>query len=102
MGHVQQVDDEIARKLVLIAARAADEEAIREGPPSNSFRNPDGHLTPEIPAERTRRLVECGVMHLIEQGLLAVPDDIGQRFAAVMPAAREGARRDWGGQSWKI
>ena len=62
--------------------QAADGEAQLNPPP-------DG----ETPADYTRRLITAAVLHLIEQGLLAIPADLERRIAEPIPADRQAARR---------
>ena len=84
---ITQADPEIAAAIVKTAVLAADMEALSP-PPVSRVRNPDGSAQGETGAERTRRIVETAVMHLIEQGLLAVPGDIAERLERPIPIAR--------------
>lgn len=65
--------------LLQIATLAADMWAI------------DNADRPMTNARRTRMIVETAVMHLIEQGLLVVPDDIAERLDRPISMTREGA-----------
>jgi hypothetical protein len=77
------VTDDILR----FAVFAADDEAMKP-PPLSRIPNPDGSRQQETPAEHTARLVRAGVLHLIEQGLLVIPEDIGERLDRWIPVSR--------------
>lgn len=81
-------DPETAAALLQTAMFAADSEALDPAPPSR-VPGPDGRPQRETPAEFTRRIVGAGVMHLIEQGLLIVPEDIGDRLEKPVPMRRQ-------------
>jgi len=68
-----------AAGLVRIAVFAADFEAMKPRPASK-VPDPNGLVQGETAAEFTRRIIEAGVMHLIEQGLLVIPGDITARL----------------------
>jgi hypothetical protein len=80
-------DPDLAREIVRAGVLAADMEALKPGPAS-TVRNPDGSSQRETPAEYVRRIVGTAVMHLIEQGLLVIPDDAADRLEAGIPIAR--------------
>ena len=84
---VAEVDPQAAAALLRFARFAADDEAMKPGPRSR-IRNPDGSAQGETGHERTGRIVEAAVMHLIEQGLLIVPDDLESRLERPIPIAR--------------
>ena len=77
-----EVSPDQAATLIRYAVQAADGEAQLNPPP-------DG----ETPADYTRRLITAAVLHLIEQGLLAIPADLERRIAEPIPADRQAARR---------
>jgi hypothetical protein len=81
-------DPETAAALMRVAMSAADNEALDPAPASR-VPGPGGKPQRETPAEFTRRIVGAGVMHLIEQGLLVVPDDIGARLEEPIPMRRQ-------------
>jgi hypothetical protein len=83
-----QVPDDVAQALIYFASMAADMEALRGGPPI-SIRGPRGEQQPETPQEFVRRVVSAGVLHLVETGLLTVPDDFGVRSSGLLPLSRE-------------
>lgn len=68
--------DEIIRTGVI----AADMEMLNTPPPLSSIRNPDGSLQYETQAERTRRLVNVAIRHVVDNGLLVVAPDAEERF----------------------
>jgi hypothetical protein len=86
-----QVPDDVAETLVYFASMAADMEALRAGPPSG-IRGPHGERQPETPQEFVRRVVTAGVLHLVETGLLTVPDDFATRSSGLLPLSREDSR----------
>jgi hypothetical protein len=77
-----EVNPDEAAALIRIAADAADSEALLTARPAG-----------ETPAAHTRRLVGAAVLHLIEQGLLVIPDDLARRLARPIPADRVSAKR---------
>lgn len=79
---------EVAETLIYFASMAADFEAMRPGPASR-IRNPDGSAQRETEVERTKRIVTAGVLHLVEIGLLVVPDDFTARQDDYFPLSRE-------------
>ncbi|SRR6266851_1966985 len=80
---------EMAADLVEIGVRAADMEVLGNPYPVSSVRHPDGGPQAETQAERTRRIVSTAVMHLIELGLLVIPDDIGGKLEKGIPVSRK-------------
>lgn len=64
---------------------AADHELLNKPMPRSSVPNPDGSPQFETPAERTRRIIATAVTHLVDVGLLTVPDDIGERLEQPIP-----------------
>jgi hypothetical protein len=82
------VPDDVAQSLVYFAAFAASHESLRPGPPSR-ITGPDGRPQPETTQEFVTRVVTAAVLHLVEIGLLAVPDDIGQRLEDYLPMSRD-------------
>lgn len=64
----------ITRELIQIAAIAAQHE-ILNNPKNSSVPNPDGSPQVETEAEREQRVLETGIMHLIEQRLITVSPD---------------------------
>lgn len=82
---MEQTDPRIAKQLIDLAVMVVEEEEGNYGPPSRPQ---------ESPAQSTRRIVETAVMHLIEQGLLVVPEDIEQRFDGSVRISREGSPVD--------
>jgi hypothetical protein len=81
---------DVTDNILRFAVFAADSEAMK-APPLSSVRNPDGSAQYETPAERTGRLVRAAVLHLIEQGLLVIPDDIDERLDRWIPVSRRSA-----------
>ena len=67
---------ELDERLVKVASMAADMWAL------------DHHPWQGTQAAYTRGLVTTAVMHLIEQGLLIVPDDLPERLDEPMPMRR--------------
>lgn len=86
--HRVHPDPEIMKSILWAAIMAADLEALKPGPPSH-IRNPDGSQQGETAAEFTKRIVTTGVMHVVEIGLLTVPDDIATRLDDFLPVGRE-------------
>lgn len=70
-GDWNEPDRELLDRLTRTAMFAADEEAMKPGPPSRSFRNPDGSHPPETPHERTVRVVRAALRMLLANGLVA-------------------------------
>lgn len=69
--------DQTRKQIVRVGVFAADQWAL-------------DHLADGGPmADFTRGLVETAVLHLIEQGLLLVPDDIQRRLREPIPVRRE-------------
>lgn len=83
------VPDDVAASLVYFAAFAASHESLKTGPPSK-IHNPDGSQQRETQQEFVTRVVTAGVLHLIEVGLLTVPDDIAERLDDYLPMSRDG------------
>ena len=86
-----EVPAEQARALVSIAVFAADHEALKPVPPS-SIRGPDGQLQRETAHELTSRIVTAAVLHLVEIGLLVVPEDLDVRLDRYLPMTRDDGR----------
>jgi hypothetical protein len=84
-----QVPDDVAETLAYFASMAAHHEALRPWPPVSSVRNPDGSTQRETPAEYISRVTAAGVLHLVETGLLVVPDDFAARSSGFLPLSRE-------------
>jgi hypothetical protein len=82
------VPDDVAERLVYFATFAAGDEALKPGPLSR-VRNPDGSVQRETPHEFVRRVVTAGVLHLVEIGLLTVPEDFGNRLEDYLPLQRD-------------
>jgi hypothetical protein len=78
---MREVNPDEAAALIKIAADAAEAVRLTAPPPG------------ETPAARARRLVTHAVLHLIEQGLLVIPDDLARRLARPIPPDRDAARR---------
>jgi len=78
-----------APALLRIAAGAADLEILCKPRPLSRIRNPDGSSQGETEAERTRRIIEVAVMHLIELGLLVIPDGISGMLELAVPMHRK-------------
>ena len=72
-------------EIVHFGVLAADWELLGKPPPVSSVRNPNGSLQHETAAERTRRIVRTAVRHLVQIGLLAIPDDAQARMEAGVP-----------------
>jgi hypothetical protein len=72
-----EVNPDVAAALIKYGADAAEAET-RGSPPGT---------------DHTRRIVTAAVLHLVEQGLLTVPDDLPARLARPIPADRRTARR---------
>jgi len=77
-------DPDLAGAIIRYAALAADMEALKPTPAS-SVRNPDGSAQYETGAERTRRIVGRAVTHLLEVGLLVIPDDAREKMEQGIP-----------------
>jgi hypothetical protein len=88
-----QVPDEVAERLTYFAAFAADAEAMKYRPASR-VRGPDGEIQSETQHEFVRRIVTAGVLHLVEIGLLAVPEDFDARLDDYLPMSREDGRAE--------
>ena len=86
-----EVPAEVAEALVSIATFAADHEAMKPRPRS-AVRNPDGGVQGETQSELTRRLVGAAVLHLVEIGLLVVPEDFAARLDDWLPVSRDAGR----------
>jgi hypothetical protein len=82
------VPDEVAERLVYFATFAADDEALKPRPAS-SVPGPRGEVQSETAHEFVRRVVAAGVLHLVEIGLLAVPDDFTARLDDYLPLQRD-------------
>jgi hypothetical protein len=82
------VPAEVAETLVYFASMAADNEAMKYRPASR-VRGPDGEVQSETPAEFIKRIVTTGVLHLVEIGLLVVPEDFESRQDDYFPLSRE-------------
>jgi len=80
-------DPELAGEIVHYGVLAADMEALKPRPVSN-VRNPDGSAQHETNAEYTRRIIGCAVLHLIETGLLVIPDDARDKMERGIPLDR--------------
>jgi hypothetical protein len=81
-------DPEVMKDIIRAAGFAADHEAMKPGPVSR-IRNPDGSPQGETAAEFTARIVTAAVMHVVEIGLLTVPEDIATRLDDWLPVSRE-------------
>jgi hypothetical protein len=88
-GQVAEFDRQAAEAVVRIAAFAADAEAMREGPVSR-VPGPAGLPQRETPAEKTARVVRTALLHLLEQRLVVLPDDIGTTLDGYIPLDRVG------------
>ena len=89
------VPPEVAGTLVYFAAFAADAEAMKNAPVSR-VRGPRGEEQSETRAEFTKRIVAAGVLHLVEIGLLVIPDDLDARLDDYLPLSREDGRPEGG------
>jgi hypothetical protein len=81
-------DPEVMEDILRAARFAADHEAGKPGPVSR-IRNPDGSPQGETMVEFTTRIVTAAVMHVVEIGLLTVPEDIATRLDDWLPVSRE-------------
>jgi hypothetical protein len=77
-------DPELAGQIIHYGVLAADMEALKLTPAS-SVRNPDGSAQYETGAERTRRIIGCAVTHLLNVGLLVIPDDAREKMEQGIP-----------------
>jgi hypothetical protein len=82
------VPDDVAETLAYFAAMAADMEAL-EPVPDSRIRNPDGGTQRETAHEFVSRVVTAGVLHLVEIGLLVVPEDFTARQDDYLPLSRK-------------
>jgi hypothetical protein len=75
-GTWNEPDTEVLEQLTHNAMFAADDEAMKPGPPS-SIRNPDGSRQGETPHEHTTRVVRAALRMLLANGLVtaAAPED---------------------------
>lgn len=80
-------DPELAGEIVHYGVLAADMEALKPRPVS-SMRNSDGSAQYETGAEYTRRIIGCAILHLIEVGLLVIPDDAREKMERGIPLDR--------------
>lgn len=78
-------DTQALDAIIHFGAMAADHELLNKPVPVSSVRNPDGTAQHETAAERTRRIIATAVTHLVDAGLLTVPDDIGERLEQPIP-----------------
>ena len=60
--------------------------------PASRVRGPGGEVQSETRAEFVKRVVTAGVLHLVEIGLVAVPDDLDARLEDYLPMSREDGR----------
>jgi hypothetical protein len=79
---------DVTDSILRFAVFAAESEAMKP-PPLSAVPDLDGSPQYETPAERTQRLVHAAVLHLIEQGLLVIPDDIDERLDRWIPLSRQ-------------
>ena len=77
-------DPDVARTVIRYGVFAADMEALKPRPVS-SVRNPDGGPQGETAAEFTRRIITTAITHLLDNGLLAIPDDAEARMDEGIP-----------------
>jgi hypothetical protein len=85
MGVTQATyDPDLARQVIQFGVFAADMEALKPRPVS-SVPNPDGSAQYETPAEYTRRIITAAIVHLIEVGLLVIPDDAREKMDQGIP-----------------
>jgi hypothetical protein len=82
------VPDDVAKSLAYFACFAASHESLKPAPVSR-VHGPDGGTQPETQQEFVTRVVTAGVLHLIEIGLLTVPDDLAARLDDYLPMSRE-------------
>lgn len=76
----------LLEEIIQYGVIAADMEMLGVTPLS-SVRNPDGSAQYETAAERTRRLVNAAIRHLVREGLLQVTPDAVERMKQGIPIA---------------
>jgi hypothetical protein len=84
-----EFDREAAGFVVRVASMAAGLEAMKPRPVSR-VRTPSGAAQGETLAEHDSRIVKTAVMHLLEQGLVVLPENIGELLDDFIPAERVG------------
>jgi hypothetical protein len=84
-----EFDREAAGFVVRVASMAAGLEATKV-PPASHVPTPDGGIQSETMAEHDSRIVKTAVMHLLEQGLVVLPENIGEMLDDFIPAERVG------------
>jgi hypothetical protein len=77
-------DQELAREVIRFGMFAADTEALKPRPVSR-VPGPDGGPQGETAAEFTRRIVGKTITHLLDNGLLAIPEDARDRLDEGIP-----------------
>lgn len=99
-GTWNEPDTELLDQLTHTAMFAADTEAMKPGPPSRSFHNADGSLTPETPHERTVRIVRATLRMLLANGLITVvPPDERPEWVILDPPEDAAPREAAGGKA---
>ena len=77
-------NDDLAREIIHFGVLAADVEALKPRPAS-SVPNPDGSAQYETNAEYTRRIISAAILHLIQVGLLVIPEDAAEKMEQGIP-----------------
>lgn len=84
-------DPALAAEVIRFGVFAADMEILNCKPtPVSAIRNPDGSTQPETGAERTRRVVSAAITHLLDVGLITIPDAAPRLIEAGIPLDARG------------